>query len=58
MKAATTRVTCPPYVSKVLLLCRGPMAASEAMAAASTDATQILCDPEVLYLLWLYLPWL
>ena len=55
MEAATTRV---PYVSKVVLLCHGPMAASEAMAAASTDAVQILCDPEVLYLLWLYLLWL
>ena len=55
LEAATTRV---PYVSKVVLLCHGPMAASEAMAAASTDAVQILCDPEVLYLLWLYLLWL
>jgi hypothetical protein len=30
------------------------MAAPLAMAAASSDAVQILCDPEVLYLLWLY----
>ena len=28
------------------LLCHGPMAAPVAMAAASSDAMQTLCDPE------------